>query len=103
VAEACAQAKAQPNQIKAMAYSSQANSFLLLDQKQQPLTPLILWCDNRAKHLAEVRDLFDKKSFLERSGLGLPCSHQFCPAKICWFQKQQPDVWNRAHRLMICR
>ncbi|MCK5739486.1 hypothetical protein KAH55_09905, partial [bacterium] len=100
VAEACVQAKARPNQIKAVAYSSQANSFLLMDQKQQPLTPLILWCDNRAKPLPEVGDLFEKENFLERSGLGLPCSYQFCAAKVSWFQKQQPDLWNQAARLM---
>ena len=45
--EACKQAQAQPEDIKAVSYSSQANSFVLLGEDSQPLTALILWPDSR--------------------------------------------------------
>ncbi|MBN1352765.1 hypothetical protein JXJ21_25475 [candidate division KSB1 bacterium] len=98
--DACRQAGAQSQQIKAIGYSSQANSFLLLDKQKKPLTPLILWSDNRARDIENVEALFQKKDFLERMGLGIECSHQFCVAKCVWFQTHQPDLWARAAHLM---
>ena len=38
---------AKPDGIEALSYASQANSFLLLDSGGAPLTPLILWTDQR--------------------------------------------------------
>ena len=47
LATALQQASARAEDIRAMGYSSQANSFLLLDGHDRPLTPLILWTDVR--------------------------------------------------------
>src|SRR3989339_1204741 len=43
IGQACEKADAAPSQINAVGYSSQANSFILLDKHSRPLTPLILW------------------------------------------------------------
>lgn len=37
-----------PREVSALSYSSQANSFILLDEADHPLTPFILWPDERA-------------------------------------------------------
>jgi sugar (pentulose or hexulose) kinase len=100
VANACRDANAQPDNIQAIAYASQANSFLLLDKQSQPLTPLILWSDLRAQNLVNVANLFQPENFLARTGLGIDCSPEFCVAKLQWFQQQQPDLWARTARLM---
>ena len=50
--QACEQARAEPENIKALSYGSQANSFILLDKNNDPLTSLILWPDNRAPRRA---------------------------------------------------
>src|SRR5262245_47467198 len=34
-------------QTSAICFSTQANSFLLLDRNREPLSPIILWPDNR--------------------------------------------------------
>lgn len=102
VTAACQQANAQPAQIQALAYASQANSFLLLDQNLQPMTPLILWSDQRAQNLPNINLLFQKKYFLARTGFGIDCSPQFCVAKLQWLQQKAPDLWHRAtHFLTI--
>ena len=41
-------AKAEAGDIAAVSYSSQANTFLLLDSADETLTPLIFWTDLRA-------------------------------------------------------
>jgi len=33
------------------------------------------------------------------TGLGLT-SLESCPAKLCWFQRNRPEIWNRAGRIM---
>ncbi len=98
--QACNQANAACDGIKAVSYASQANSFILLDQAYQPLTPLVLWCDERARSHPAVEHLFDKEQFLEQTGLGVPSHHQFCVAKILWFQQHHAALWSRARHLL---
>lgn len=97
VAGACHQAAARPDQIQALAYASQANSFLLLDKNEQPITPLILWSDRRAQKSPEF---FKKKYFLAQTGLGIDSSPEFCVAKLHWLQQQNPALWRHATRLL---
>ena len=100
LAEACEQARATPAAIQAVSYASQANSFLLLDRELEPLTPIILWCDNRAQNMAQVHELFNQADFLQRTGLGLASDHQFCAAKIAWLKKHAPELWAQAACLL---
>lgn len=99
--QACSQAKADPTDIVALSYACQANSFLLLDAADQPLTPLILWPDHRAESVPEsVQQVWSRTDFLTTTGLGIDCSTEFCLVKLCWFQKQMPQLWKRVKRCM---
>ena len=99
--QACTQAHATPEHIKALSYSSQANSFLLLDKNNVPLTPLVLWPDIRDERLdSVVSDLWKHPKFLAITGLGLDAAPRFCVNKLKWFQKHQSDVWAHTHRVM---
>lgn len=98
--QACDQANASCDCIKAVSYASQANTFILLDQAHRPLTPLILWCDERARNHPGVEQLFDKELFLEQTGLGVRCDHQFCAAKILWFQHHEAVLWSQTRHLL---
>lgn len=98
--QACRMADTKPDRIQAVAYASQANSFVLLDQNMATLTPIILWSDNRSQGLAGIQELFQTSEFLHDTGLGVACNHQFCVAKILWLQKYQPEIWSRAAHLM---
>ncbi len=100
VAQVCAEADVAARQIVAVSYASQANSFLLLDADNAPLTPLVLWPDRRASDDASLCFAFwDRPDFLAVTGLGL-CSAEFLPAKIRWFQQRAPEIWTRTHRIM---
>ncbi len=99
--DACKQAKAEFSDIKAIGYSSQASSFLLLDEHDTPLTPLILWPDQRADDVfSEVKKLWQQKDFLRTTGLGIDCNNQLCINKLLWFKKERPDIWKKAKRAM---
>lgn len=100
IAEALKNAAINPVEIEALSYSSQANSFILLDQNDDPLTPLILWPDNRAKMIWQPPVLAERADFCSQTGLGIVPGHQFCMAKINWFQRLHPSVWEQVRRIM---
>ena len=99
--DACKQAKVEPAEIKAIGYSSQANSFVLLDNSDLPLTPLILWPDERSKQIyTEVKQLWKREDFLQTTGLGIGCSNQLCINKLLWFKENRPDIWEKTSHIM---
>ncbi|MBD3385048.1 hypothetical protein GF407_08985 [candidate division KSB1 bacterium] len=100
IAEVCHQAGSGSDDIVAVSYASQANSFVLLNKALHPLTPIVLWPDDRAAVLDRTLEGFVNKSdFLMTTGLGL-FSHQFCLNKLVWFRQNEPDIWNRADCVM---
>lgn len=81
--------------ISALGYSSQANSFLLLDRNTSPLTPLVLWPDRRAAVLVGGRaDPWRRPEFLQTTGVGVG-SPEFAAYKLGWFRKEQPSLWRK--------
>jgi sugar (pentulose or hexulose) kinase len=100
IQDACSQAQISLNDIQAISYSSQANSFLLLDSRTTPLTPIILWPDLRVEEIhPEVKELWDHPRYLETTGLGLK-GEGFCIDKIRWFQTHCPDIWTKTSHVM---
>lgn len=101
VQEAVCNANVSTKEIRSVSYSSQANSFILLDGNNEPLTPMILWLDERAEGMDSPINLVAGKSdFLEKTGLGITLTPQFCVAKLIWFQNKQPQVWKRTRSIM---
>lgn len=99
-ADALRRAKATASDVAGISYSSQANTFLLLDAKGEALTPLVVWTDKRAAPLDPELDSFGKSdAFLRTAGFaGL--APGFAVAKWKWFQRQEPALWSRAARVM---
>ena len=95
------QAQIVSKDILALSYSSQTNSFILLDDADKSLTPLILWPDERVQELpASLLALTQKADFLANTGLGIPPGRQSMIAKIDWFQKNQPRIWEKVKSVM---
>ncbi|MBO9595121.1 MAG: FGGY-family carbohydrate kinase [Niabella sp.] len=89
------EAKADQGALTAMAYSSQANTFILADIKGQPLTPLILWTDERAPEDPALAAFAAKAQWMQTTGIGIPFGAGFCISKVKWFQEQEPDLWQQ--------
>ena len=101
VGEAVKKAGIIPEEIEAVSYSSQANSFILLDEKDEPLTPLILWTDSRAKEMDfSFSNFFDDEEFLKKTGLGIRLNFESAVAKINWFREKQPNVWKKVSSIL---
>ncbi len=98
--EACARGGVMPSDICGVSYASQANSFLLLDTEFQPLTPLILWPDNRGlKNDIELNNFWADKEYADTTGMSFKGS-EFAIAKVRWFQKERPELWSQVGHFM---
>ncbi len=85
--------------IRAAAYSSQANSFLFLNRQGEPLTPLVLWPDRRADEVdPAVEELWRRNDFLEKTGCIIH-SVESAVVKYRWFRTHQPDTWQQVDRI----
>jgi sugar (pentulose or hexulose) kinase len=89
------EAQARADDIRGVSCSSQANSFLLLDETGAPLTPLILWPDLRAEKVpVSVRNLWQREDFTRITGLG-GTTPEMAIAKIVRIREQDPALWRK--------
>ncbi len=101
VGQAMQQGGVLPEDICACSYSSQANSFVLLDEKGEPLTPIILWSDERVGHLPEpLLKLTAHADFLKKTGQGILSGNQSMIAKILWIQENDPSCWSNTSKIL---
>jgi xylulokinase len=95
-----ARQQAGPGDIAGISYSSQANTFVLLDRHDAPLTPLVMWTDLRAEPLdQELAGFVRSADFSQHTGLG-GMTGRSASAKAWWFQRNEPELWQRARRMM---
>lgn len=101
ISDALQHAGINSKDITAVSYSSQANSFVLLDKFDKPLTPLVLWPDNRAKTLSSpLFEVVEKTDFQKITGLGIVPGSLSIPLKLFWYQKEQPQLWSQVKSIM---
>ncbi len=95
------QAGAEPKAVIGISYSSQANSFLLLDREGSPLTPVVIWTDTRAQSMPrEFASLVSDPAFLSVTGIGVELGPNAAVAKYLWFKEHEPLLFSRAARMM---
>ncbi|MBL4702032.1 MAG: FGGY-family carbohydrate kinase [Phycisphaeraceae bacterium] len=80
------------SQIQCISFATQANSFLLLDQSFNPVSPIIVWNDQRAESI----DLTGLNNY---HLTGIPAaSYHLAPVKLRWLQQHQPDIFKEARQ-----
>lgn len=98
--EALATAGAEAAEIAGVSYSSQANTFVLLDAQERPLTPLIFWTDTRGDPLAENAAAFGQTEEFRRRIGWAGVNAQMAVAKWRWMKTHHPATWGRVVRAM---
>ena len=100
VAEALRQAGVAADQVAGVSYSSQANTFILLDRADRPLTPLVLWTDLRGEPLqGELWGFTHHATYGRKTGF-TGMTGKWAAGKLHWFQKNRPELWANVHRIM---
>lgn len=87
------------HRIVGVSYSSQANTFVLLDGEDRPLTPLVVWTDTRGMPMdADLAEFSRTDTFARTTGIaGL--TGQWAVGKWRWFMRRQPDVWAKVRKI----
>lgn len=85
--------------IAAVAMDSFAASLIAVDSDGAALTPAITYADSRcADHVTRLRARVDEVAYHRRTGVRLHTSYH--PARLAWLQAEQPEVWEKTHRIM---
>jgi gluconokinase len=83
----------------ALGISCFMHSLLLLDERDRPLTPVLLWQDRRAAAQAEeLTARFDEEAVHARTGCVFHPS--FWPAKLAWLRAEERELLDRAQRVV---
>ncbi len=82
-----------------LSFSAAMHSLLAVDAAGNPLTPCIIWADNRAGLIAEsLRDTDTGHRFYHATGVPVHAMSPFC--KLLWLKVNQPAVFNAAHKFI---
>jgi sugar (pentulose or hexulose) kinase len=88
------------SEICGISYGSQANSFILLDEKREPLTDIVLWPTMYTDDIdPKMTAYWKNQNYLKITGQGYD-GNGFAIAKLLWLQKRQPDMWAKVHYFM---
>ncbi len=80
--------------IRSIGLSSQRGSFILLDERERPLAPSVVWNDSRAK---DIEQLLAERIGLDRYRriTGMPVSGSWTIAKLAWLVRHRADLMLR--------
>lgn len=99
IADALNDAKAKSEDVIAMSYASQANSFVLMDRNYELLTPLILWPDERGGNVhADLQAFCNLSAWRIKTGMGIPLSKHSAVNKLLWYQSY-PEIFQKVYFL----
>jgi len=86
--------------IQGIGVTSFGETFVLLDEKDTPLAPSMLYTDPRGD--VECRDLVQKlgeKNIAAITGLKPHCMYSI--SKLMWMQRHRPDIYGRVSRILL--
>ncbi|MCR4621146.1 MAG: hypothetical protein K5663_03605 [Clostridiales bacterium] len=94
-------ANAAPEEIEALAISSQAETLIVLDENDRPMGNAIVWLDNRAvKEADELKAVFGCRAVYERSGQADMVA-TWPASKILWLRRNRPELFKKAGKYML--
>ena len=80
--------------ITGVALASYVANLLLLDERGEPISPVITYADTRASDDAKtLRGKFDEIEVLQRTGCRIRANYH--PAKLRWLARTQPELLKR--------
>jgi xylulokinase len=100
IREACQQVGLDASQVTRLSITGQAQTFLLLDERGTPLTPLISWLDRRAESLLPQLRYALGEDFADHCSFPAPLA-QMQLAKLLWLRQHTPELLSRTRMIAL--
>jgi xylulokinase len=91
-----------PHEIAGVGVSAQMWNTLPVDEKGNPLTPMMSWLDLRSVKQADRVVSGDNPAFLFKHTGNIPTAKDSIP-KILWLKEERPEIWKKTACLMDCK
>ena len=86
--------------ILGIGFSGQMHGTILLSRNYQPLTPAIIWADNRSSHqVNQIQELIGEQRYAEITGTA-PASG-FMVSSLLWIKQNQPSLLDEVHKVLL--
>jgi len=100
IRQALDQAHISGEQVSTIGLTGQMHGLVLLDKDGIVLRPAILWNDQRCEaECEEIRGRVGKQRLVEITGNDALTG--FTAPKILWVQKHEPEIYARAHQILL--
>ncbi len=95
IRESVRKAGLSASQILCVSFSSAMHSIIAVDRNGHPLTPCIVWADNRSARYADILKRDGKQIYMDT---GTPI-HPMSPLlKLMWLKDERPDIAHKANK-----
>lgn len=85
--------------IKSIGIAYQMHGLVVVDKNLDPLRPSIIWCDSRAVDIGhEAFESIGQERCLSHF---LNSPGNFTASKLKWVKENEPDIYNRIHKIML--
>ncbi|MFL6282554.1 MAG: xylulokinase [Pyrinomonadaceae bacterium] len=87
-------------EVEAVGLTGQMHGSVLLDERDEPLRPSLIWCDQRTDE--QCRSLMERVG--SRRLVELTCNPAltgFTLPKMLWVREHEPEVWSRVRAVML--
>jgi xylulokinase len=99
IALRAATAQIDPAQLASICITHQRETFVVLDENNQPLRPAILWMDERCRGLLpRIENDLGRERI--HSIIGKPLSGNLTFSKIAWIKAYEPEVFRHAAKYL---
>jgi gluconokinase len=79
----------------AISFSSAMHSVMIMSEKGEALTPLVIWADNRSEGIADqLRGTEKGKKIYQQTGTPIHAMSPLC--KIIWWKENEPELYKQA-------
>jgi xylulokinase len=85
--------------IGAIGIAYQMHGLVLVDREQATLRNAIIWCDGRAVSIGDKA--FDEMGEEDCLLHLLNSPGNFTASKLAWVKKQEPEIYNRIHKILL--
>jgi gluconokinase len=86
-------------EVLGISFSSAMHSVLVVDSKARPITPLLIWADNRSSAIAdELRKSEFGMQIYHQNGTPIHAMAPVC--KLCWLKQHQAQLFTNDHKFI---